>query len=442
MPDTFIAQQNRLRQRRRQKNLDIANGSVFQGVITGDHDINEEKVGVAYYAGQRKLPTLHPYLGSDSWIRTGAEGGQPVLAAQRPDSAAPELLAYAPKEQDVRTETYKSGVGLYRPINPGEIEIHSKGTAQTFYSQRPLLEQRGGLIRNWLDQDNLESGSRSPIHVRHLHLKRSGEVGDEERFGVVSRPDGSSRIARKYVRADRVIDPILGAGFVASAVTAGVVAEPGPWAKEYTRVIRSGAIFPEKLVDHREGDVIDDAGDPVNLTSSGKPLRMKAEYFADSLFGGVFFVGIDQDGNFSVAAPDEASVGGDVTIPAGDLLVTIGASHTVQVQTDYSLATAAGTMTLDAQTGFALTVNDGSITFAPSNTLDVGGADEPAVLGNQLLDFLGQFLDLFSQHLHTGNMGAPTPLDPAVITQVTQLKAQFVDQAALISDYINFSKLP
>lgn len=447
MPDTFIQQQNRLRQRQREKNVDFDKGSVFLGVITGDHDSSTELVGVSYHAGHRELPTLHPYLGPDSWIRAGAEAGQPVLAAQRPDSADPELLAYTSKDEDSRTRSYTDDqLGLYRPLQPGEVEIHSKGLAQTMYSRRPLLSQRGGLVRSWLDQDRLESGARAPIHVRHLSLRRGGQLGDEERFGVVARPDDSgttvSKVNSKYVRAGRVIDPQLAVSFAASALAAGVTVEPGPWAKEYLRILRSGAIYPEKLVDIREGDVIDDSGNVINLSASGKPLRYKGEWFADSLLGGAFFVGIDRDGNFSVAAPDEASVGGTVTVPAGDLMLTLGASHTVQVQSDYSLSTADGTMTLDAQTGYQLTVPDGSITFLPSATLDVGRADEPAVLGNQMLDFLGQFLDLFAQHLHTGNMGAPTPLDPGGISQTQQLKATFVDQQALISDYINFSKTP
>lgn len=440
MSDTFIQQQNRLRQRRKQKNLDFAKGAVFLGVVTIDHDGNDEKVGVSYHAGQATMQTLHPYLGADSWIRTGAEAGQPVLAAQRPDSEAPELLAYLGQDNHLRVEGYNAGVGLYRPLAPGEIEVHSKGVAQSHYSRRPVLEQRGGIIRSWLDQDRLESGARSPTHVRHLHGKLCDRMGDEERFGVVTRP--TSPTDTKYVRSGRIIDPIFGANFIGSALAAGIVAEPGPWAKEHTRILLTGALQPEKLIDIREGDVIDDSGEVMNLSKSGKPLRFKGEWFTEGLLGGAFYVGIDRDGNFSIAAPDDASAGGDIAVPAGDLTFQLGANHSVQVQTDYTLATAEGTVTIDAQTGYTLTVADGSIAFAPSATLDVGGADEPAVLGNQLLDFLGQFVDLFSQHFHTGNLGAPTPLDPGGLSQTTQLKTQFIDQQAIISDYINFSKTP
>ena len=440
MPDTFIQQQNRLRQRRQQKNVDFAKGAVFLGVVSVDHDSSNEKVGLSYHAGQATLDTLHPYLGADSWIRAGAEAGQFMLAAQRPDSQAPDLLAYSGQNNSVRVEAYEAGVGLYRPLAPGEIELHSKGLAQTHYSRRPTLEQRGGVVRDWLDQDRLEAGARAPLHARHLHLKRSSTMGDEERLGVVTRPVSATET--KYVRSGRVIDPAFGANFVASAVASGIVAEPGPWAKEHTRILKSGALTPEKLIDIREGDVIDDAGEVMNLRKSGEPLRFKGEWFTEGALGGALYVGIDKDGNFSVSLPDDATVGGDVSIPAGDFSLQLGANHFVQVQTDYTLATTDGTVAIDAQTGFSLTVPDGSIVMAPSATLDIGGADEPAVLGNELLDFLTQFVDLFAQHFHTGNMGAPTPLDPGGLSQATQIKTQFLDQKTIVSDYINFSKSP
>lgn len=440
MSDTFIQQQNRLRQRRKQKNLDFAKGSVFSGFVTIDHDGDNEKVGLSYHAGQATIPTLHPYIGADSWIRTGAEAGQPMLAAQRPDSEVPDLLAYVGQDNGVRVDAYNAGVGLYRPLAPGEIEMHSKGLAQTHYSRRPVLEQRGGVVRDWLDQDRLEAGARSPTHVRHLHGKRSGVMGDEERFGVVTRP--TSPTETKYIRSSRIIDPVFGAIYAASAATAGVVAQPGPWAKEHTRIIKTGAITPEKLIDVREGDVIDDYGDVMNLSKTGKPLRFKGEWFTEGLLGGALYVGVDRDGNFSVRAPDDATSGGDVAIPAGDLLIEVGANHTVQVQTDYALSTTEGNATIEAQTGYTVTVADGSIVLSPSVQLDVGQADEPAVLGNQLIDLLGQFLDLFGQHFHTGNMGAPTPLDPGGVSQAAQLKANFVDNKQIVSDYINFSKSP
>jgi hypothetical protein len=446
MADNFIQQQTRLRQRREQRNQAITQGAPFLGYVTGDHDPRNERVTVQYHGGERKVRSLHPYVGSDSWIRTGQESSTAMLMAQRPDSNEPEQFAYAQRNPEDRVAAFESKAGLYRPLNSGEIEIHSRGAAQAHFSRRPRLEQRAGLIRDWIDQDRLESGARSPTHTRQLHLNRGGLVGDEERIGVVTRPDDSgltvSKVLRKFVSANRLPDPLLAASFAATAATSGIVVPPGPFAKEHMLVLNTGAAFPEKLLDIRQGDVIDDQGNAVTLPSSGKNLRYKGEWFAESVLGGVFFVGIDDQGNFSVGLPSEASVGGDIKIPAGDLLVTIGKAHGIAVQTDYNVATAEGQMTFDAQTGFNLNVPDGSVVIKPSATLDVGRADEPAVLGAVLLDFLGQLLDVLVSHLHTGNMGAPTPLDPGSLANLNKLKADFVATKTLVSDYINFSKAP
>lgn len=444
--DSFIQQQNRLRRRRKQKSVEMTTGAPFLGIVAGDHEAENERVKVSYYAGQRSLTTLHPYTGTDSWIRVGAESGIPVVLAQRPDANTPEILKYSYRRPVDRIKAYQSGIGLYRPLLPGEIEVHSRGLAQTYYSQRPRLEQRGGLVKAWLDQDDIEAGIRAPLHVRQLHLQRGGSLGDEERFGVVQRPAESgitvSKVWKKYVRAERVIEPTLATNFATAAATAGVIAEPGPWAKEHTRILSTGAAYPAKLLDVREGDVIDDFGDVMRMSVTGKPLRLKAEWFCDDATGGVFFVGIDASGNFSVQAPDAATAGGQITIPQGDLLVTVGANHGVNVQNDYTLSTAQGGVTIESKTDMTLRVLDGSVVVLPSARMDVGQADEPAVLGNVMMDLLTQLLDLLASHMHTGNMGAPTPLDPVAVAQFNQLKSTFVTNKQIVSDYINFSKRP
>ena len=445
--DSFIQQQNRLRQRRQQKNYELARGAPFIGVTVGDHQADKEHVQVSYHAGARSLTTLHPYMGSDSWIRVGAEAGIPVVMANRIDANTPEILKYAFRQPIDRINAYtKDKLGLYRPLSPGEIEIHSKGTAQSHYSRRPRVEHRGGMIRSWLDQDDLEAGSRAPVHIRQLHLNKGGNLGDEERFGVVQRPDQSgivvSKVWKKFVRAERLIDPVFGAEFAASAIAAGIVTEPGPWAKEHTRILSTGAALPSKLIDIREGDVIDDFGDVLNMSLTGNPLRFKGEWFCDNILGGAFFVGIDSDGNFSVQAPDAATTGGQLTIPQGDLIVQIGASHGVTVQTDYTLSTVEGGVNIESNTDMTVRVVDGSIVMQPSTRMDVGQADEPAVLGNVALNFFTQLIDLLVSHVHTGNTGAPTPLDPGAIAQLNQLKADFITNPQLVSDYINFSKQP
>lgn len=390
MADNWIQEQTRLRQRRSAKNFEISKGAPFLGFVTGPHDPENETVVVQYHGGTRKLKTMHPYTGSDSWIRAGMEASQSVIMAQRPDSAEPELLSYSFKSPEDRLSAYKDGAGLYRPITPGEIEIHSKGTAQTYYSRRPLLEQRGGLIRQWLNQDELQSGAKSPVHVRNLHLHKTDEVGDEERLGVVQRPDGL--ITSKFVTADRIIDPIILAKVTSTAAVSGVVPLPGPFAKEHLLVLKSGATLPspEKLLDVRQGDVIDDEGEVVNLSSSGNPLRYKAEYFTESVLGGAVFLGIDDQGNWSAHFPDEAEVGGDLVIPAGDLLIRLGKNWVNTVENDYTLTCVDGEIhQIAVETEFH--VKDGLIEMGAEE------ASDKAVLDSLIQDELSKISDSFSQ---------------------------------------------
>ena len=439
-----------MRQRDKQKNLAITNGATFLGIISGSHEPDNEVVTVQYPGGERKLRSPQPYVGADSWIRVGAESGIPVVMAQRPDSNEPEILAFGSRKESskVQTDLYKSGFGLYRPLTPGELEVHSKGTAQTFWSRRPILDQRAGLIRNWLDQDALEAGAKSPLHVRQLHLHNSSSMGDEERFGVVQRPIGAMR--RIFARSARAPNPILTAKTIASGILAGVIPQPGPWAKEHTRILKSGSLIPPILLDVREGDVMDDFGIPVFSTLSGLPLRFKGEWFCDSPLGGEVFVGIDQMGNVGVALPTEATFGLDLKIALGDFTVSVGKNYANTVMMDYSVATASGKMTFDSALDYKVTTLGGAITMesatdynlktvAGAMTIDsalditattktnvavtcvdmqlkaktaalIDGADTPMVRGNDLKTWIETVLMIaFNTHVHPTGVGPSGP---------------------------------
>jgi hypothetical protein len=251
-----------------------------------------------------------------------------------------------------------------------------------------------------------------------------------------------SRVTKSFVRAARAPDPVFAAKLAIAAVTSGVAVPPGPFAKEHTVVLRSGAAFPYKLLDVRAGDCIDDNGLPMISPASGLPLRLKAEWFTETAAGSATAVTIDNLGNTTVALPTEALIGCDVKVPVGDLIVTVGRAHAVSVQTDYNCATTVGAIDLNGQTGVALTSAAGPVTIKPATQLNIGAADQPAVLGGVLLDLMGQLLDVLVSHQHIGNLGAPTPLAPPMLLQLQQLKASFVTARTIVSDYVNLSKLP
>jgi len=251
-----------------------------------------------------------PFESSSSWIRSIPDTGAAALLGYRRDSQEPTFIRYLQDEPAKRLEGYRGGVNLYKPLQPGEHEIHSSGYAQSYYSQRPILEQRGGIIRSWLDQDLAESGQKAPCHARQLHEHKSNEIGDEERFGVVRRPKkvnlaaaivlGSSTSSNfhDYPYPNYTAPGNIPAVYSITAEGIGLASEATatltgtykirPFGKEYLRVLKNNMFLgdgllkvplpPLTLVDIREGQVFDDAGIQL-FGDSGAYLRAKHEYF-------------------------------------------------------------------------------------------------------------------------------------------------------------------
>lgn len=69
-----------------------------------------------------------------------------------------------------------------------------------------------------------------------------------------------------------------------------------------------------------------------------------------------------------------------------------------------------------------------------------GNADQAMVLGNALVDVLGQFIDIVSQIQHGTAVGPTTPPLPQYIQQLTELKAQLSD--TILSTFMSLSKDP
>jgi hypothetical protein len=381
---------------REQQKRGAVDGQNYLATIAAVNN-QSERVTVNYYGGSRTVRLLHPYEGFGAWMRAMPERGQAVLMSERIDTHEPEITRYYSTQvvqgsepgssqsgtsntTNPRIQGYETGQDLYRPLNLGELEIASKGTVQTYYSERSIKDERAGVIKRWLNQDELESGAKSPLHRRVLHFNKSNAIGDEERLGVVKRPDNSN-YKSKFIKS--------GTGF----------------AKEWLLSLATGVGSPSKLVDIRAGNVADDKGEFINSGDTGNSLRYLARYYTDN--GQNAYFSVDNRGNFVGALPYTASFGGMVKIPSGDLQVQVGNSLNFTVAQQFS----------------ALANN---FTFLPGASL-LGGsfsiganASEPMVLGNQLVMLLTQMMNMFLGHFHIGNMGAPTPLDPAsmVLAQV------------------------
>ncbi len=179
-------------------NLRGSFGAPFLGIIQNVNS-EAETLNVVHYTGINKnLKVMHPYIGANHWHRVAPDAGQKVVLQIRPTSKEPEVVAYhqsndssdtAPAD---RIQAYDEGKDSYRPLQSGEQEIVSSGFAQVFLARRAVMDQRGGYVRNWLDQDRLEAGARAVVHTRQLHLHKPNDLGDEERIGAVVRPETST----------------------------------------------------------------------------------------------------------------------------------------------------------------------------------------------------------------------------------------------------------
>lgn len=86
----------------------------------------------------------------------------------------------------------------------------------------------------------------------------------------------------------------------------------------------------------------------------------------------------------------------------------------------------------------------GQTIFLENGKIHIGkrASSDPVPLGTELITFLQNFLTLFEQHTHVGNLGYSTPLDPSDVTQAQQLDADNLANKKIVSDYIFVEKSP
>lgn len=278
---------------RRKRRFQEINRKIATKVVV---TVNPEKDSYTFLGAEGKsreeIPIHQPYLTADSWIRACPPRGSGVRVFQKLEENDVVQSFDMPK-RDVLIEKYRQGKGIYRPIYPGEFEISSSGIAQTYWSNKGRWEARGGSISVYLDNQKLEAGFHAPLHRRMAHAHVSNEIKDEERFGVVTRPINA--IETKYIKNN-----------------------DDEFSKEYLRVINRNAF---KLVDRREGDVIDDEGDTIESEITGKALRSRTFYYTKN--GQEVIIEFDEEGNANLILPSDATEGGYVEIPSGALKMII-----------------------------------------------------------------------------------------------------------------------
>lgn len=271
------------------------------------------------HGGRRLIRNPQPHLGQSAWMRAAPDAGMGSLLITRSDSQEPEIMRWYHTDTQQRltlfrtnVESLASGSGqlisleAFRPLQSGEIDVSSIGGAQIFMGRRPHMDMRAGIIKLTMDQDETEFSSKSPTHIRRGYQHRSNEIGDEERFGVVKRPDRGSFI-RSFYPDDQGRRDEDRRGFAKEHLVRLRNPQPG---------------LPSTLFDLRSGHAIDDEGQPYVLDETGLRLRSRAEYFTPT--GSSVLSQMDENTNWKIEHPNDATVGGIYILPRGSIQARIG----------------------------------------------------------------------------------------------------------------------
>jgi hypothetical protein len=417
MSETSI--QTAMRQKEQQARKAGGMAGPYNGRI---YNVNpqSERANVDFYAGAKSgkgINVLHPYLGINSWIRVMPDEGTGVLLHNRADSKDPEIERYYMPDTSKRVNAYSKAIEPYRTIQPGEIEISSKGLAQIFFARRGVLDIRAGAIRQWLDEDKTEYGVRSPTHKSAGYQNVSDQIGDEERWGVVKRPISS--IYEKYVKVNN------------------------NFAKEHMDVLLFEGV-PNILYDKREGHVVNNSGTQIKSNLTGNNLRLRHIYY--TVNEEAVIKEIDELGNVTLTLPsNDATDGLTVIVPAGNIRLqsekdfsrVINGSESVSIAKDHT-ETISGKETVEVEKN-AVHKYSGNLKIAVTNnrtefTDSNGNGMVWTSSGVFFKDCNGNITSLANLigHTHIGNLGLPTsPASGSVLVTAVGATTPFIMPAIL-----------
>lgn len=272
--------------------LDKPFGMVVKSVAS-----DSETAVFSYYGNTSRQSVIsHPYVSGSSWIRAVPESGTGYIGMFRADAATPQPLVCFQQDPSKRVDLFKSKQSLYRPLNPGEIEICSSGAAKAFFSRRPLFELYAGSLKRSADQDSLTIYDQAPIYQQNFSGYTSDKVQDCYKVGLVSRPKSTWEIIYPKVR-----------GF--------------PAAEQYIHLKNPAAIFPKILFQRCTGHVLDDNGKQIAHTTTSVPLRHLEILYANDETSTK--TEVDEKGNYTKTLAFGATEGYELKIPAGNYKKTI-----------------------------------------------------------------------------------------------------------------------
>jgi hypothetical protein len=268
-----------------------------------------ERGKVSYYGNRdRDVSIPHPFISTGSWIRALPERGTEMLMLYRSDQGEPQLVNTFQRDTEKRVNAYRNGIGIYRALYPGEIEVNSVGLSQTFYSRRGYQSSKGGILHKEMNQDTLIIAQRSPTHQLQFLNYTSKDIKDEYRVGLLSRPENSWKVNYPKLQGNYT-------------------------AEEYLNLTNPAKSNPETLFVRQAGHVLDLKGQPIKQTVTQKNLRYIEKYFNTSNNPTAYEV--DDTGNILLKFAQESTEGYQIDIPAGNMVFKINKDFDSTVDGNY-----------------------------------------------------------------------------------------------------------
>lgn len=330
-------------------------GAFFSTVVA---PLENERVAVDGFLGEKITSFAYPFASTNSWIRGQPEANTVMLSILGSDSLDLQPVGYYDSTKTFSAQTYNENVDAlrsdptavipkilpYRSLTPGDIDQGSN-FAQTFHGLKDVYQARGGLSH--LTMTSQSANVDTPLFQVHGPTYRiSQTLADEVRFGVVRRATNNSTPSQPaLIRGTAPTVPPLSQTDPAANLFA--------FAKEYTVVLNRHGVFASRngnrLIDHRQGTVVEDDGQIARSSKTQQELRARFRWFspADETRAEV-----DDSGNWSLDTSGEAFSGGKVNIPTGNYDMFVGQGFTLKTTNDINLTSNVGSFISSSTGGF------------------------------------------------------------------------------------------
>lgn len=356
--------QSQTRQREQQADARQGKDGAFEGLVVSVVG-RSDTVSISFGPTRgREMPIPHPFIASTSWIRSVPEVNTRMLMQNRFDSGQPEALKTLPSPPEKRTADYLNQVNTYRTLESGEHDISSAGLSMLYMGRRGHWDARSGAgAKHQLSRETHSSELTAPTHTRYLLNQVVGEMGDEERLGIVKR--WTSPIDHEYIQDENEKFQ----------------------AERYLHMKNPAGEAPAVLMSFVEGQPYDDEGERMVHQTTAVDLRAQRLYFTTT--DEMLRMEIDENGNRLWDFPSTATVGDERNIPNGnDKLTAIDQDVTLTGDWSYAVQknarfTIQGAVDWDVTKSFNIVAGENALTMDVTEGQETVGLVNSAFLGIQ-----------------------------------------------------------